>query len=314
MSTTKSRKLFFIIVWLLLAGVLLFSGIAHSANLYSLSVADLEPILSDWLSHSGFRVNPSERSSGKVELTAVRVHERWEIYLKARSANTTEVQVSPSGAAAKNRSLPREMAAYLSGYIKALSIKGDHPNHAIPHAVLSQIESVVCIKARRGQQNTQFSGFILNKEGLIICTTHDLETLQEIKVILHDGREFDGNLVKFDARKDLALVGVELMPKSIVSLARGRNLVEIGERVFTIGCPVNLIGTVYSGTVNGPPRRVEELPFWQVNMEIHPGSSGSPVFDVNGRLVGIIKGRYRGTTSIGFVIPLETITSFLKGS
>jgi serine protease Do len=49
-------------------------------------------------------------------------------------------------------------------------------------------------------------------------------------------------------------------------------------------------------------------------MEIHPGSSGSPVFDANGRLVGIVKGRYRGTNSIGFVIPLETITSFMNGS
>jgi len=149
---------------------------------------------------------------------------------------------------------------------------------------------------------------------LIICTTHDLEKLQEITVILYDGQEYKGNLVKFDAHKDLALVRADLASKNIVSLAKGRNLLEIGERVFTIGCPVNLLGTVYSGIVNGPPRRVKELTFWQVNMEIHPGSSGSPVFDENGRLAGIVKGRYRGTTSIGFVIPLETITSFIDGS
>jgi serine protease Do len=249
-----------------------------------------------------------------VLLTATRAQEHWQIYLKPHSAQATEVQVSPPGYSAKDLTMPKELSAYISGYIKALSVKRDNVNQVIPPAVLSRIESVVCIKAKRGQENAQFSGFILNTDGLIISTTHDLETLQEIKVILHDGRELKGDLVKFDPHKDLALVRADLGPKHIVSLAKGRNLLEIGERVFTIGCPVNLIGTVYSGIVNGPPRRVEDLPFWQVNMEIHPGSSGSPVFDANGRLVGIVKGRYRGTNSIGFVIPLETITSFMNGS
>jgi serine protease Do len=86
----------------------------------------------------------------------------------------------------------------------------------------------------------------------------------------------------------------------------------MGERVFSVGCPVNLFGTVFPGIINGPPRRVKEQTYWQVNMEIHPGSSGSPVFDVQGNLVGIVKGRYRGTNSIGFLIPLETIITFVK--
>ena len=279
---------------------------------YALSIAEMERILSDWLSNSGYSVNRSPLEMGCIKISAVKSRENWQIYLKAHSAATTEVQVNPSGYASRYDTMPREMAAYISGYIKALSVKRDNANQVIPPAVLSQIESVVCIKAKRGQKNTQFSGFIINTEGLIICTTHDLETLQEIKVILHDGQEFEGNLVKFDSHKDLAFVRADLGSKNIVSLAQGRNLLEIGERVFTIGCPVNLIGTIYSGIVNGPPRRVEELPFWQVNMEIHPGSSGSPVFDANGRLVGIVKGRYRGTTSIGFVIPLETIMSFMN--
>jgi serine protease Do len=311
--TIKSKKSFLIIVCLLVIGRSLFANTGNSAKLYSLPIAEMESILSNWLSHSGFRVNPTERNRRKVELTAIRAQERWQIHLNAHSAVATEVWVSPLGFASKNPAMPREMAAYLAGYIKALSVRGDDADQVIPPAVLSQIESIVCIKARRGQQSTQFSGLILNANGLIICTTHNLEKLQEIKVILNDGREFDGNLVKFDARKDLALVRADVSPKRIISLARGRNLVEVGERVFSIGCPVNLIGTVYSGIVNGPPRRVEELPFWQVNMEIHPGSSGSPVFDTDGRLVGIVKGRYRGTTSIGFVIPLETITSFMNG-
>jgi len=69
---------------------------------------------------------------------------------------------------------------------------------------------------------------------------------------------------------------------------------------------------VYAGSVNRPPRRVKDLVMWQVNMTIQPGSSGSPVFAINGNLVAIIKGRYRGTESVGFLIPFETLLSFLE--
>ena len=86
----------------------------------------------------------------------------------------------------------------------------------------------------------------------------------------------------------------------------------MGERIYSLGCPLNLVGTVFTGIANGPPRRVDDLTYWQVNMEIHPGSSGSPVFDMNGNLVGVVKGRYRGTHSIGFLIPLDSIVAFMS--
>ena len=46
-------------------------------------------------------------------------------------------------------------------------------------------------------------------------------------------------------------------------------------------------------------------------MTIHPGSSGSPVFDAQGQLVAMIKGRFRGNSTVGFLTPLETIIEFL---
>jgi serine protease Do len=60
------------------------------------------------------------------------------------------------------------------------------------------------------------------------------------------------------------------------------------------------------------PKRVEDLILWQVQMKIYPGSSGSPVFDGMGKLVGIVTGRYRGTDSVGFLIPFGTLMEFLK--
>ena len=54
------------------------------------------------------------------------------------------------------------------------------------------------------------------------------------------------------------------------------------------------------------------MPLWQVRMKINHGSSGSPVFDSQGRLAAIVKGRFRGTESIGFLIPFESILQFLE--
>ena len=50
---------------------------------------------------------------------------------------------------------------------------------------------------------------------------------------------------------------------------------------------------------------------WQVNMRIHPGSSGSPVFDLEGNLVAMVKGRYRGAETVGFLIPFASLMEFI---
>jgi serine protease Do len=110
----------------------------------------------------------------------------------------------------------------------------------------------------------------------------------------------------------LALLHIPIEMDVAISLVASRNLLEMGETVFSVGCPINHSGTIYIGKINGPPRRIDELPLWQVQMEIHHGNSGSPVFDVNGNLVAMVKGRYRGTSTVGFLIPLETIIHFLK--
>lgn len=182
----------------------------------------------------------------------------------------------------------------------------------IPQQVLSLIEAVVCIEAVKGEKTEQYSGFFIDADGTIISTTHNLDDFDQFSVGLHDGRKLKGKVIKFDRHKDLSLIKIEFKSTSHVLVSKGRKNLQMGEQVYSLGCPLNLVGTVFTGIVNGPPRRVDDLTYWQVNMEIHPGSSGSPVFDVNGNLVGVVKGRYRGTHSIGFLIPLDAIAAFMS--
>jgi serine protease Do len=135
---------------------------------------------------------------------------------------------------------------------------------------------------------------------------------QRLTVTLYDGREVEAKLLFRDPHADLSILQIALKTKTAIRLFEGRNLLGMGETIYSVGCPVKLRGTVYAGTINSPPRRMNDLPLWQVSMEIYHGSSGSPVFDENGKIVAMVKGRYRGTTTTGFLIPMETIFKFLK--
>ena len=289
-----------------------YAGPESSSKLYSLSISEMEPIVLDWLARSGFEIQRSKLATGDVRLTISRPAERWQIVLKPHSALITEIHAGSASSAANRSATIDRMAAYIENYIQTPAQQKEASNQFIPPAVLSQIGSVVCLTTQSNKKSAQQTGFVVDPRGLVLTTIHDVETFYNITVTLYDGRELGGKVIKKNAEQDLALIDIRAGLENAVSLAQGRNLLGMGERVYSVGCPINLVGTVFPGIINGPPRRVNELVYWQVNMEIHPGSSGSPVFDVQGNLVGIVKGRYRGTKSIGFLIPLETIIAFVK--
>ena len=293
-------------------GVPLFAETEGSLKSYPLPLTELEGVLFSWLTHSGFEVRRTSLKMGRVQLTAVKASENWEIFLKPHSPLATEVQARHCVGEEPDEARLQELWGYISRYTSGPSVEKWDAYQGIPTVVLSQIESVVCIRAKAEKGDIQLSGFIVDQDGLIICTAHDLKGVQEIGAVAYDGRELKGHLVRIDARRDLALIDINLKSTTFISLAKGRNLLGMGERIYSVGCPVNLGGTVHSGIVSGPPRLVNDLPLWQVNMQIQPGSSGSPVFDAQGKLVAIVKGRYRGTESVGFLIPLATIIEFVK--
>jgi len=181
----------------------------------------------------------------------------------------------------------------------------------IPKAVLEKIEASVCLHTTELGESVEFSGFFID-ERLILSTAHGLKEHQEIAVITSTGIKFMGEILNLDFDRDLALIRIQADREKTISLETGRNILGRSEKVYSIGCPINVQGTVHAGMINGPPRRVDQHPLWQVFMEIQPGRSGSPVFDEQGALVAVIKGRYRGTGTTGFLIPLETIMDFLN--
>ncbi len=272
---------------------------------------EVEQVLSQWLFDSGFKVLREEKEGPEVLLKGSKENEVWEVILQPSSPLASRVKPRYL---INGQSSPDKVAIlwnFLDGYLKESQTEKMTFFEEVPHKIKSKMETIVCIKVHQGQEEIQFTGFGIDTKGIILSTAHDLRGMHEVLVFLHDGKVLKGSLIKIDPQRDLTLIDVRSRLNGSVSLAKGRKHLQKGERVFAIGCP-NHARSFLPGTIEGDLRQVNNLPLYQTEMEIRPGSSGSPVFDVEGNLVGLVKGRYRGLSSKGFLIPLTTLLEFLK--
>jgi len=239
--------------------------------------------------------------------------ETWQLLVESRSPLASRILAEHTVNGKPEMTKVGGLWTYLEDYMTGASLEGTGVNDAVPAAISFQKESVVCIRAKTSSDLLQFTGFVVDKGGLILCTAHDLSDVQDVIVTLDNGQEVDGRLVKIDPRRDLALIDIGRDLSSSVPFTRARDMARIGERIYSITCSNTHQMEFHAGIVDRPMRRANDLPLFQVQMQTLPGSSGSPVFDVEGNLIGVVKGRYRGTDSVGFLIPPETAREFLWG-
>jgi len=282
----------------------------------SIPVPEVAYKVNRWMRNSGVLVEQSALKDGTIRIIGSggekSQFEKWFVELTPQSSLGTEVSIKLEGdnGTVQERidSLAELLLVQETGEESFISERAD----MIPGPILDQIGNVACIHVKSTSKSVQFTGFFIDNEGLILCTAHDLLEHEQVRIMSNTGIFYEGDVIKADFEKDLALIKVNATREDIVNITDGRNLLGMGETVFLIGCPVNLRGTVHRGFVNGPPRKINDIPLWQVQMEIQPGSSGSPVFDSAGIFVAVVKGRHREAADIGFLIPLEVVVEFLK--
>ncbi len=154
------------------------------------------------------------------------------------------------------------------------------------------------------------SGFIISKDGYILTNNHVVQNADEIVVRLNDRRELEAKLIGADETTDLALLKVEAKNLPIVKLGDSDKL-EVGEWVIAIGSPFGFDYSVTAGIVSAKGRSLPNdnyVPFIQTDVAINPGNSGGPLFDLNGKVVGInsqIYTRSGGFMGVSFAIPIN---------
>ncbi|MBF0272336.1 MAG: DegQ family serine endoprotease [Magnetococcales bacterium] len=167
------------------------------------------------------------------------------------------------------------------------------------------------------------SGVIIDADGFILTNNHVIEEADEIKVRLADEREFIAKVIGNDPKTDLALIQIPVKQKLPVAKLGDSDAIKVGAWVVAIGNPFGLDATVTAGIISAKGRAIGNGPyedFLQTDAAINPGNSGGPLFDLDGRVIGIntaIFTRSGGYMGIGFAIPVnlaKNVVAQLKGT
>lgn len=153
------------------------------------------------------------------------------------------------------------------------------------------------------------SGFIIDADGTIVTNNHVIDGAEEITVVMDDGSELNATLVGHDPKTDVAVLKVE-SDKPLPTVPWGdSDRIDVGDWVVAIGNPFGLGGTVTSGIVSARGRDLNAGPyddFIQVDAAINRGNSGGPLFDTDGRVVGMNTAIFSpngGNIGLGFAVP-----------
>ena len=184
-------------------------------------------------------------------------------------------------------------------------------------------ESAVNIGATRADaanpnvRQTEFgSGVVLHEAGYVLTNAHLLKNGGDLAVGFDGGRDYPARVVAADASKDLALLKIDAPERfKPIRLGRSEGLM-VGEPVITMGNPFGMGMTVAEGIVSAIGRSTQsEFAFYpemiQTDATTNPGSSGGPLLNIVGELVGINTTKRLGADNIAFAIPVDTIVEGL---
>jgi serine protease Do len=166
-------------------------------------------------------------------------------------------------------------------------------------------------------QRSLGSGFIINRDGIILTNNHVVENADEIIVRLSDEKEYEAKVVGRDPKTDIAVIKIEDAPDIRPVTLGNSDALEVGEWVMAIGNPFGLAHTVTAGIVSAKGRFIGQGSydqFIQTDVAINPGNSGGPLINLEGEVVGIntaIFSRSGGNIGIGFAIPINLAKELL---
>jgi len=168
-------------------------------------------------------------------------------------------------------------------------------------------------------QQGQGSGFILDKQGLILTNNHVIDNAQRIEVTLSDKHKYKATRIGVDKNHDLALIKIEAPNLQPATLADSSGLT-VGQKVYAIGNPFGLNGTMTRGIISsirsimGPQKNPIEDAI-QTDAAVNPGNSGGPLLNSRGDVIGITtliaSNGADQSSGIGFAIPINTAKAVL---
>ena len=220
------------------------------------------------------------------------------------------VATSFSGPVSYAQAVKRAAPSVVNIYTRTLPRQSNHPllNHPLFRRLYEQ-------QQQRGQGSLG-SGVIMDKEGFIVTSYHVVGNVDEILVLLYDGRVVPATIVGTDPETDLAVLKITSDKLQGITLGNP-NQIQIGDVVLAIGNPFGMGQTVTQGIVSATRRNGLNLNtfenYIQTDADINPGNSGGALIDAYGNLLGINSAKINRNDSegIGFAVPVDEVQKVL---
>jgi len=161
------------------------------------------------------------------------------------------------------------------------------------------------------------SGFIVTSSGLILTNRHVVADAERVRVRFADKSELPARIIGVDPLTDVAVLKVEAQNLP-VAVPGDSSQLEVGQWVLAIGAPMGLERTATQGIISALGRTLPDdsyVPFIQTDVPINPGNSGGPLFDLEGRVIGInsqILSNSGGYMGLSFAIPINIAMTVAK--
>ena len=193
-----------------------------------------------------------------------------------------------------------ELTAVIDDYSRAIS--------AVAAAVGPAVVSIA-IESGRGERGG--SGVLISPDGLVLTNQHVVEGAGDINLIGRDDAAMQARMIGSDRTSDLALLQAETgdLPFALVG---DSDALEVGQVVLAIGNPLGLASTVSSGVVSARDRALRGRDgrlihgIVQHTAPLNPGSSGGPLVDSHGRVMGINTAIIQAAQGLGFAVPANS--------
>lgn len=191
-----------------------------------------------------------------------------------------------------------------------------HAQDPLPELVRRIKPSAVAIETYdvRGEKLSRGSGFFVDTDR-VVTNRHVIDNAYRAEVHSSNGSIYPvKGVLAVDAEGDIALLKVDAPPNQVRPLSLDRTSPQEGESIVVIGNPFGLEGSVTNGIVSA----VRDIPTFgriiQITAPISPGSSGSPVVNMQGQVIGVATLQITGGQSINFAIPSERISQLQSGA
>lgn len=164
-----------------------------------------------------------------------------------------------------------------------------------------------------GHPTAQGSGFLVSKDGRVVTNYHVIQHGHSAVVKLPSGAFYDvEGVLAYDKDHDIAIIKVKGQGFRTLSLGDS-DRVQVGEEVVAIGNPLSLESTVSNGIVSGVRTIDDQVGnAIQITAPISPGSSGGPLFNMAGEVLGITTFHLKGGENLNFAIPINHVKSLLQ--